>query len=122
MDDTCRWCRHFRDGCCVNGDAFDSEIDLSGFSENGGLSDAIREGFKHVEFKRVGKLLASKVSRKLQEDVRKLLVEEFDEMQAGLVEGIDGSVSSALDRFVRNGFVQGVHIKNPHEFGCKFFR
>ena len=121
MDDTCRWCRWFKDGCCVNEDAFDYEIDLSGFSENGDLSAAVRRGFKDVEFKRVRKLLASKVSRKLQDDVRKLLIEEFDEMRAGIIEEIDGSVSSVLNNFIKESFCEGVYIKNPNEFLCDLF-
>ena len=121
MDNFCRWCRWFKGGCCVNGDAFDYEIDLSGFYEEGILSEAIKEGFKDVEFKRVRKLLASKVSKKLQEDVRKLLIEEFDDLRTSLIEDIDGSVSSALNNFVKKGFIEGVYIRNPEEFGCKLF-
>ena len=121
MDNCCRWCRWFKDGCCVNEEAFDYEIDLSGFYEDSDLSSRISEGFRDVEFKRVGELLASKVSRKLQNDVKELLIEEFGEIQAGLIEDIDISVSSALDKFVKENFYGGVYIKNPNEFGCKLF-
>ena len=96
MDNVCRWCRHFKDGCCVNGDAFDYEIDLSGFSESGDLSDAIKEGFRDIEV--------------------------FDETQIGLIEDIGSSVSAALYRFVKQGFTEGVYIRNPEDFGCNLFR
>ena len=121
MDNSCRWCKWFKDGCCINENAFDYEIDLSDFYEYGDLSIAIRRGFKDVEFKQVRKLLASKVSRKLQEDVKELLIEEFGEIQTSLIEDIDDSVSSALNNFVKKGFIEGVYIRNPDEFGCKLF-
>ena len=121
MDNCCLWCKWFKDGCCVNEDAFDYEIDLSGFSENGILSDAIKKGFKEIEFKQVRKLLASKVSRKLQDDVRKLLIEEFDKMRVGVIEEIDGLVYSALNNFIKESFCEGVYIKNPNEFLCDLF-
>ena len=121
MGNCCRWCKWFKDGCCVNGDAFDYEIDLSGFYDEGGLPDAIRKGFRDIEFKRVKKLLASKVSRKLHDDAGKLLIEEFGSFREGLIEDIRESVSSALDLYIKKEFAEGAWIKNPDDFLCDLF-
>ena len=94
---------------------------MSDFYEYGDLSIAIRRGFKDVEFKQVRKLLASKVSRKLQNDVKEMLIEEFDDFRTNVIEDINISVSSAINNFVKENFHAGVYIKNPFEFTCKLF-
>ena len=118
---TCRWCKWFKDGCCINETAFDAEIDLFDFSESGKLSEAINEGFGNIEFEEVEKLLASKVSKKTQAAVIKLLHEEFEVIKVNLVEGIDDSVSTALNSYIKNNFYEGVYIVDPNKFSCKFF-
>ena len=118
---TCRWCKWFKDGCCINEQAFDAEIDMSDFYESGTLSEAIQEGFGNIKFEQVEKLLASKVSKKTQAAVMKLLFEEFEGAKVNFVEGIDDSVSTVLNNFIKDGFFEGVYIKDPNEFSCKYF-
>ena len=119
MDNCCRWCKWFKDGCCINEDAFDSEIDVSNFWEDGILSDAIKEGLKDIKFNKVKKLLETKVSRKTQIAVMELLNKEFTESNIDLI--IASSVTDALIKFIKDAFYEGIYIKNPNEFICELF-
>ena len=118
---TCRYCRWFKKGYCLNESAFEGadEFPLYKFTEDGKLSEAITEGFGNNTFSGVEKLLASKVSKKTCKEVVTLLYKELEEMKVNWIEGIDMSVSKALENFDFDH--EGVSIADPEEFSCKYF-
>jgi len=127
MDDmykACRWCKWFKDGDCVNEKAFDmdNDIEFAKFTEEGHLSGAIEEGFGNVKFSSVEqKLLESKLSKKAQTEIMKILYEEFEGVKVNLIERIDESVSITLNNFDFSSDGGGVYIADPNEFYCKYF-
>jgi len=124
MYKTCRWCKWFKNGNCINEKAFDMEndIEIAKFTEEGHLSGVIEEGFGNVKFSGVEqKLFESKLSKKVQAEIMKTLHEEFEGVKVNLIESIDESVSIALNNFDFSGDDEGVYIADPNEFYCKYF-
>ena len=122
---TCRWCKWFDtvNGVCLNKSAFDigDVFDFSPFTENGHLSEAIKEGFTGFKFAELETaLIESKLSKKRREEIMKIFRQELESAFVNWTETIDESVSIALNNF---NFEQGdgVYIKDPNEFSCKYF-
>jgi hypothetical protein len=119
----CRWCKWFSGGKCTNEQAFDALDDnvLYPFWENGNLSEAIKEGFKDFKFDELETaLIESKLSKKRVTEIMKLFGEELESAFMNWTESIDGSVSTALTNY-DFGRDDGVSIKDPSDFHCKFF-
>ena len=118
--DVCRWCKWFAGGYCINEKAFELNIDLSNFYEDGTLAGAIQESFKNIKFEQLENLIEqSKIPKKLQVEIIKTLYADFEDIKAELIEDIDSSVSSALAKF--DFGPPGVFIKRPGEFSCKYY-
>jgi replication initiation and membrane attachment protein DnaB len=101
--------------------AFDisADVDFTKFTEDGHLSEAIKEGFGGFKFDAVKTALAgSSLSKKRVNEILKAFHNELEDAFVNWTESIDGSVSIALKNF---DFEDGVTIKNPHEFCCKCF-
>ena len=119
----CRWCKWFSGRKCTNEQAFDALDDnvLYPFWENGNLSEAIKEGFKDFKFDELETaLIESKLSKKRVTEIMKLFGEELESAFMNWTESIDGSVSTALTNY-DFGRDDGVSIKDPSDFHCKFF-
>ncbi len=119
----CRWCKWFEKGVCTNERVFDRLNDnvLHPFWENGNLSEAIREGLSGVEFKELeAALIESKLSKKRVAEIMKTFHDELDDAFVNWTENIDGCVSIALTNY-DFGRDDGIPIKDPSNFHCKFF-
>ena len=119
---SCRWCKWFEKGNCINPDTFGGtdEISLSPFWEEGHLSEAIKEGFNEFKATELYKaLLETKLSKKKIHELMVLLASDIDSAIMNWTESIDENVSSALDNFSFGD--EGVEIRNPEEFYCKHF-
>ena len=121
----CRWCKWFdgTKGVCTNEQAFDKVEDnvLYPFWENGNLSEAIKEGFKDFKFDELETaLIESKLSKKRVTEIMKLFGEELESAFMNWTESIDDSVSTALNNY-DFGRDDGIPIKDPSDFHCKYF-
>ena len=120
----CRWCKHFKDGCCFNEDAFvigNDNFDFYKFYEDGTLSETISESFETYHFEKlVAALHETKLSKKKIKEIMQVFETEMADAQLNWTETIDESVSIALNNF-DFGYLGGVYIKDPDEFSCKYF-
>lgn len=121
----CRWCKWFdmKSGKCTNEQVF-GELDdnvLYPFWEDGHLSEAIREGFEDFKFNELETaLIESKLSTKRVKEIMKLFNEELESAFANWTESIDDSVSTALNNYDFR-LADGIPIKDPSDFYCKYF-
>jgi hypothetical protein len=124
MYKTCRWCKWFKDGACLNEQAFEAgdDFEFFKFAEEGALSEAIREGFKGFKFEKLEQaLFESKLSKKRIKEIMAVFFAELElDAQLHWTEAIDEQVMTALNNF-DFGFEDGVYIKDPSEFSCKYF-
>jgi hypothetical protein len=123
---SCRWCKYW-DGkkcVCTNDRAFDELDDnvLYPFWEDGHLSEAIREGFKNFKFAKLeAALIESKLSKKRVKEIMEIFNAELElDAQMNWTESIDDAVSTALNNF-DFGADDGIPIKDPEDFYCKYF-
>lgn len=120
----CRWCKWFEKGCCTNEKAFGQSptLNLYAFSENGNLSEAIKEGFKEVKFPELYQaLLETKLSKKRIAELMATLASDIDSAIVNWTEEIDDTVSTALNNFAFDADADGIEIKDPTEFYCTYF-
>jgi len=121
----CCWCKWFdmKSRKCTNEQVFGKLDDnvLYPFWEDGHLSEAIREGFKDFKFNELETaLIESKLSTKRVKEIMKLFNEELESAFANWTESIDDSVSTALNNYDFE-LADGIPIKDPSDFYCKYF-
>lgn len=130
MYHTCRWCKYFEKGMCINrclggNDGVDI-LDIYAIAESGKLSEVLEETLNSIKPVKVerelkGKLLSFNLSKKRVEEVlqvfRECLGEFLDfECKSKLDEAV-----SRLYQGVETGKDGGVEITDPHTFYCKEF-
>lgn len=124
MEKVCRWCKHYKNGECINDniksiyDNFDvSPLQL--LLEEGKIDEAVREGFTDYQFLKVQELLQSfDISQKRIDEIVKTLAEELASAKNEWVEEIGQSVVNSLDMPLEN-ITNSFIIKYPETFYCK---
>jgi len=93
----CRWCKWFKDGCCINDKAFgfdDAEdFPIWKFAEDGQLSESIKESFGDFDLAGINKLLAKKLSKKTAAEILALFAEEFETFKTETTEKLDSQIT-----------------------------
>ena len=121
---TCKYCRNNINGRCVkSSEVFDFSSGSEAIyeaAESGKLSEAIREGIKLPQMSKLEKLLAwYAISQKRQKAIIQAVREELTEFIPAMVECIDSSVSSLIINL--GGTAEGLELKDPDSFCCKYF-
>ena len=118
----CRWCKWYRDGCCVNDEVFhkDDTFEFYPFYEDGYLSAAIEEGFNvNIVSQLEQILMENNIAKGKLKHILDAFNEELETQKVNWIESIDESVSKALNNY---DFVDyGVCITDPHTFYCKHY-
>ena len=123
----CEFFIHYKNGCCENDQIFETDVQMQKiklyrFSEDGTLSEAIKEGFNHFGFNKLKQALKeAKISKKKQAEIMKIFDDELDDALIHWTESIDEIVSRALNNFesdLTTDLTTDVIIKNPAEFYC----
>ena len=128
----CRWCHYYKNGKCLRDDIIGSEDeDLSVYQvlESGKLDAVLEEVIasqKTPEFKKVEALVREwGVSQKRLKEFSNLLMEciENTKTDIDIRDEISGAVSSLYETELsgRADNFDGIPIKNPEDFYCKYF-
>jgi hypothetical protein len=121
MYHTCRYCRDFKDGRCLNSVFEQDRMYFAPFYEDGALSEAIKEGIGEPKFKQLAAALyTSKLSAKTVEAIMKEFYEELEYVIVDMTIKIDDKVSAALESF-DFGLDEGIQLNDHYEFFCKNF-
>lgn len=116
----CRWCHWFSNGQCLHGRTFKgSSTDIQHFSEEGIISEAIKEGFTEQAFRQLKSNLESKLSKKKANEFMQTFYEELEAAKINWTETIDEAVTKALQNAI--GEDETAEIIEPEEFCCKYF-
>lgn len=105
---TCRFCRFFKENCCIR-EVFEIEVDnnIEQIIDDGLIEEAIREGFSDKMF--------NSISKKKQRE----FAEELEWIKANWIEEISEQVIMML----RNNFSYeyGVIPKDSRDFYCSYW-
>jgi len=120
--ETCRWCKHYENGC-TNEDAFDLKgIDFTAFFENGHLAEAIMKGIGLVplneDFWNVFE--DAKISDDYQFKLVRAIIAMHDDLIKDRSKCIVENVSRILNDYILTSSF-AIPIKNPDNFNCKYF-
>lgn len=119
---SCRWCHWFKNGRCLHVKTFrNGGTDIIYFSEEGVISEAIKEGFIEKAFSELKGNLESSLSKKKAKEFMQAFSEELEAAKANWTESIDEAVTRALQNAVDEGTEGGVEIIEPEDFCCKYF-
>lgn len=119
----CRWCHWFKNGKCLHDKTFrsSSETDIMYFSEEGIISEAIKEGFTEKAFSELKSNLESKLSKKKAKEFMQAFFEELEAVKNDWTETIDEAVTTALQNAIDASADVEAEIIEPEEFCCKYF-
>lgn len=131
MYHTCRWCKYYQGGVCIN-EAFTAcrdTLSVYAVAEDGRLSECIRETLGSISTDKVERELRYKLeefhlSNKRIDEVIQLFREKMEELfDAEYVEKLDGAISRLYqnDADTHAESSEGVDIADPHSFYCKEF-
>lgn len=116
----CRWCHWYEKGKCLHGKTFKgSSTDIEYLSEEGIVSEAIKEGFSEQPFSELKRNLESSLSKKKAKEFMQAFYEELEAVKIEWTESIDEAVTSALQNVVDKD--ETAEIIEPEEFCCKYF-
>lgn len=120
---TCRWCHWFSNGRCFHGKTFrnGSETDVMYLSEEGVISEAIREGFTEQAFEQLKSNLESTLSKKKASEFMQAFYEELEAAKVDWIESIENIVTLALQNAIDKGTEEAAEIVEPEEYCCKYF-
>lgn len=123
MDDlykNCRWCHWYKEGACLHERTFKgSTTDIEYLSEEGIVSESIKEGFSEQGFPKLKANLESSLSKKKAKEILQSFFEELESVKIDWTESIDESVTTALQNAAdADGKAE---IIEPEEFFCKYF-
>lgn len=131
MYHTCRWCKYFSNGKCINDRAFGGTEILSeavyGIAEEGRLAGVLEETLGSVKASKLSNRLRDvlesyKLSGKRVNEVLDLVVENLEEfLGTDCKEALDSAVSRLYQNSTDNLGSGGVIIADPHSFYCKEF-
>lgn len=123
MDDLYKnshWCHWFKDGKCVHIRTFkSSKTEIVYLTEEGVISEAIKEGFSEQNFYKLKINLESKLSKKKVNEFMQAFFEELEEIKSDWTESIDEAVTIALKNAVDEEEI--AEIIDPENFCCKYF-
>ena len=128
MDDlykSCRWCHWYKGGKCYNNKTFmnSNDTDIVYLSENGLISEAIREGFTENPFSNLRQNLESKLSKKKATEFMNDFYDELESAQLDWTEEIDESVTATIQNAInQDSYSSASEIVDPDDFYCKYFR
>jgi hypothetical protein len=119
---TCRWCHWFKNGKCLHDKTFrNSETDIVYLTEEGVISEAIKEGFTEKAFSELKINLESKLSKKKAKEFMQAFYEELEAAKADWIESIDEAVTIVLQNAIDKETEEAAEIIEPEEFCCKYF-
>ena len=131
MYHTCRWCKWFSDGKCINDRAFGGTEILSeavyDIAEEGRLAGVLEETFGSVKASNLSNRLRDmlesyKLSGKRVSEVLELVAESLEEfLGTDCKEALDDAISRLYKNNTDNLGSGGVIIADPHSFYCKEF-
>ena len=119
---TCRWCHWFKNGKCLHDKTFrNSETDIVYLTEEGVISEAIKEGFTEKAFSELKINLESKLSKKKAKEFMQAFYEELEAAKADWIESIDEAVTIVLQNAIDKETEEAAESIEPEEFCCKYF-
>lgn len=128
---TCRWCKWFSNGKCINDRAFGGTEILSeavyGIAEEGRFAGVLEETLGSVKASKLSNRLRDmlesyKLSGKRIDEVLELVSESLEEfLGTDCKEALDEAISRLYQNNTDNLGSGGVIISDPHSFYCKEF-
>lgn len=126
----CRWCKYYDKGKCCKlpevAKVESLEDKAYKMSEEGYLSDALREGLNLSSIKMpslTALLNGYGVSKKRALEIVQAVKADLGSEKNNVIESLDASVSKLLQNTLVNpdGTIEGFEIPDPTEFYCKHF-
>ena len=128
----CRWCHYFKNGKCLKDSIIDNEPeDLKVYEviESGKLHEMLREVFSSLtkeDFEEIEGLVRTwGVSQKKLRELKRTVkdsIEHFGD-NPDVIDTLADEISELYVEELSNGkqFAEGIPIKDPEDFYCKYF-
>lgn len=126
MKDTCRWCKHYKNGKCLNDNFYsESEHNIYSVSESGQLSGVIEEVLEDSKAKRIinaidAELESYKVSKVRRKEIKDIFNEMLQDYFVDLRDELDSEINRLYVKNAEDNTIDAVII-SPNEFCCNKF-
>ena len=126
MRDVCRWCKHYKNGKCLNDNFYsEAEHNIYSVSESGQLSGVIEEVLEDSKAKRIinaidAELESYKVSKVRRKEIKDIFNEMLQDYFVDLRDELDNEINRLYVKNAEDNTIDAVII-SPNEFCCNKF-